>query len=422
MAVGGGDAVDRAVHVQVLADAAGAKVDEVAQGLFELGFVHVVRVAVEFDIEGEGVGDADGVAELEGAAVGQAGGDDVLGEVAADIGGGAVDLGGVLAAEGAAAVGRRAAIGVDDDLAPGEAAIAVGPADDEVAGGVDVDLVFGGHPAFRQGAFDQRQQARLDRGLVHAFLVLGGDHHRGGGDRLAVDVAQGDLALGVGQEAGDRGVAAHAQVADGAQEFVRIVERRRHQVRCLAAGVAEHDALVAGAFVLVARGVHALGDVGGLGVQVDGDFGVLPGEAGLVVADVLDGHAGEMGEQFGGDAVGAAGFAGENDAVGGDEGFAGDPGIGIGGEVGVQHRIADPVGYLVGMAFRDGLGGKQELALVAHRIFPEMISRGWACGARPRGNPGRLCVAERVGRVKPSWLPIQCDRVRGLRLRGVGRG
>ena len=72
------------------------------------------------------------------AAVGEAGGDDVLGEIARGIGGRAVDLGRVLAREGAAAMRGRAAIGVDDDLAAGEAAIAVGAADDELAGRVDV--------------------------------------------------------------------------------------------------------------------------------------------------------------------------------------------------------------------------------------------------------------------------------------------
>ena len=83
-------------------------------------------------------GDADGVGELQRAAVGEARGDDVLGEIARGIGGRAVDLGRVLAGEGAAAMRRRAAVGVDDDLAPGEAAIAVGAADEELAGRVDV--------------------------------------------------------------------------------------------------------------------------------------------------------------------------------------------------------------------------------------------------------------------------------------------
>ena len=71
--------------------------------------------------------DADRVGDLDLAAVGEPGGDHVLGDVAGRIGGRAVDLGGILAREGAAAVAGGAAVGVDDDLAAGEAGVAAGP-------------------------------------------------------------------------------------------------------------------------------------------------------------------------------------------------------------------------------------------------------------------------------------------------------
>ena len=112
--------------------------------------------------------------------------------------------------------------------------------------------------------------------------------------------------------------------------LVGVVDRRRHQLRRLAAGIAEHDALVAGAFVLVAGGVDALGDVGRLGVQQDLDVAVFPVEAGLLVADVPDREAGDVGDVVLGDRGGAAGLAGDDDAVGGGERLAGDadvPGI-----------------------------------------------------------------------------------------------
>ena len=112
-----------------LADAADRRLDRVvADG----------AGAVGVDIERQRLGDADRISELDRAARGEAGGDDVLGEIARDIGGRAVDLGRVLAREGAAAVRGRAAIGVDDDLAAGEAGVAVGAADLEAAGRVDV--------------------------------------------------------------------------------------------------------------------------------------------------------------------------------------------------------------------------------------------------------------------------------------------
>jgi hypothetical protein len=94
-------------------------------------------VPCSVDVDRHRLGHADGVGELDGAAVGEAGGDDVLGEVARRIGGRAVDLGRVLAREGAAAVRGRAAVGVDDDLAAGEAGVAVGPPMTKLAGRVD---------------------------------------------------------------------------------------------------------------------------------------------------------------------------------------------------------------------------------------------------------------------------------------------
>ena len=121
----------------MLADAARRQVHDLAQRRLELGLVDLAG-AVQVDIDRQRLGDADGIGELDGAAVGELGGDDVLGEIARRIGGRAIDLGRILAREGAAAMRRRAAIGVDDDLAAGQPAIAVGTADDELAGRVDV--------------------------------------------------------------------------------------------------------------------------------------------------------------------------------------------------------------------------------------------------------------------------------------------
>ena len=71
---------------------------------------------------------------------------------------------------------------------------------------------------------------------------------------------------------------------------------------------------------------------------------------------------------------------GEDDAIGRDQRLTGDTGVGIGGEEGVQHRVADAVGDLVRMARRDGFGGEQVLALRAHELF--LVSRDetiWQC-------------------------------------------
>src|SRR5439155_636933 len=72
---------------------------------------------------------------------GETRGDDVLRHVARRVRRRAVDLRRVLAGERAAAVRGRAAVGVDNDLAPGEAGVAHRAADHELARRVDVDEV-----------------------------------------------------------------------------------------------------------------------------------------------------------------------------------------------------------------------------------------------------------------------------------------
>ncbi len=77
---------------------------------------------------------ADGVGDLQLAAPREARGHDVLGHPAAGVRGGAVDLRRILARERAAAVAGHAAVGVDDDLAAGQARVAHRPADLEAPG------------------------------------------------------------------------------------------------------------------------------------------------------------------------------------------------------------------------------------------------------------------------------------------------
>ena len=122
--------------------------------------------------------------------------------------------------------------------------------------------------------------------------MLGRDDQRGGAHRLAAFILQRHLALGVGLEEIDDLVV--AVVRHLLEDAVRVIERRRHQVGRLVGRVAEHDALVAGAFVLVAALVDALGDVRGLAVQVILEAGGLPVEAVLLVADALHGGADGM--------------------------------------------------------------------------------------------------------------------------------
>ena len=126
VAVAGGFLVDRPTQVQRLDDALRRQLEVLADQVDQLVVGDALGDrAVRVDPDVERVGIADGVGELHLALLGQAGGDDVLGDVAGHVGGRAIDLGRVLAAEGAAAVPAAAAVGIHDDLAAGQAAVAV---------------------------------------------------------------------------------------------------------------------------------------------------------------------------------------------------------------------------------------------------------------------------------------------------------
>ena len=142
-------------------------------------------------------------------------------------------------------------------------------------------------------------------------------------DRLAVLVADRHLALGVGPERA--GLARAARFRHQLENAMGIVERCRHQFRCFTAGVAEHDALVAGTLVLVARGVDALGDIARLGVQINLDRSLFPVKSGLLVADIFDREACEMGNVIARDRGRSAGLAGNHHAVRGRKRFARNP-------------------------------------------------------------------------------------------------
>src|ERR1700704_6038298 len=123
MTIGGGAPIDRPVQLERAANVGRCEAEDVGQDLLELFLVDLAG-SVGIDQDRHRVGNADGIGDLDGAALGDAGRDHVLGEIARRIGRGAVDLGRVLAGERAAAVRSVAAVGIDDDLAAGQPAVA----------------------------------------------------------------------------------------------------------------------------------------------------------------------------------------------------------------------------------------------------------------------------------------------------------
>ena len=190
---------------------------------------------------------------------------------------------------------------------------------------------------------------------------------------LAVLVLHRHLGLAIGAQV--RHGAGLANLAEALGQAVRHPDRHRHEVRGLVAGVAEHHALVAGALlvelVLFAGGarthlfgvVDALSDVDRL--LIDGDEhaagGAVVADVLAVVADVADRLAHDrldVDVGLGGD------FAGDDRQAGGHHRLAGHPGVGILLEQGVEHRVRDLVGHLVGMTFGHRLRRKCPLGHV----------------------------------------------------------
>ncbi len=241
-------------------------------------------------------------------------------------------------------------------------------------------------------------QHRLDHFLDHRFpqpalldvrRVLRREHDGVDGMRPAVDVAQGDLRFGVRTQPGKAAVA--AQLGLALDQPMRIVDGGRHQDRRLVAGVAEHQALVAGTLVeVVVLGlVHALGDVRALAVIADLHRAALVVDAvlGVVVADALDGVAHDLDVV---DVGGRGDLARQQHQSGGAEGFRGDPRFGILRKQGIQDGVRYLVGNLVGMTFRNRFGREQ---IVAH-CFSMKCDRPWAQAGTGR-HVSRRCQLRR---------------------------
>ena len=157
--------------------------------------------------------------------------------------------------------------------------------------------------------------------------------------------------------------------SEALEDLVAVIERRGHQARGLVGRVAEHDALVARAFVLVGTFIDAHRDFRRLAVEIVLEGELVPVEARLLVTDFLDGVA-DGSLDFLERAIGplavlvdalAADFTREDDEVGRGQRLARDARIGVLAEEQIDDRVADLVGDLVGMAFRDRLGGEEKI-------------------------------------------------------------
>ena len=123
----------------------------------------------------------------------------------------------------------RAAVGIDNDLATGQARITVWPADFEAARRVDV--VFGfGQQVGGEDFGDDLLHIGVEFGFVFAFViafaVLRRDDDGRRGDGNAAFVTQRHLTLGIGFE--ERRCPRMTVFGHALQDLVRIVKRGGH--------------------------------------------------------------------------------------------------------------------------------------------------------------------------------------------------
>ncbi len=197
--------------------------------------------------------------------------------------------------------------------------------------------------------------------------VLRRDDHRVDSLGLAVFVFDRDLALAVRTQPGQLASAAHLFELD--RQLVGQLNRHRHQGGRLPAGIAEHQALIAGALLLVqARSLRdALGDVGALlsDGHHDGAVFVVEAHLGIVVADHLDRIADNLRDVHGGL---RGDLPGHHNQIRLHQRLAGDATLRILGQHGVEDRVRDAVGDLVRVAHRHRFAGEQIVLHVAVRI------------------------------------------------------
>ncbi|MNO81150.1 hypothetical protein D3C76_723800 [compost metagenome] len=209
------------------------------------------------------------------------------------------------------------------------------------------------------------RQHVLDDQLHHAFaqvfvrhfrVVLGRQNNGVDTDNLAAFVTASHLRLGVRAQPRQQtrftgfGLALHQLVREG--------DRRWHQHFGFVAGVAEHQALVAGALIFRLGTVDTLVDVRGLladdvhhaaGRAVEADVGAGVADVGdHVTNDLLQVNPGRSGD-----------FAGDDGHARFHQSLARHTGELVFSNDGVQHRIRNLVGDFVRMPFRHGLGGEK---------------------------------------------------------------
>ena len=96
-------------------------------------------------------------------------------------------------------------------------------------------------------------------------------------------------------------------------------------------------------------------------MQFDVDIDGFVTEPFLIVPNLLDLLPRDVADQIRRDGGRTAGFTDDDDSVGGRHRFRRDTGIGIGAQIRIDDGIRNLVADFIGVAFRHGFAGKQEI-------------------------------------------------------------
>ena len=132
MTVGGGLTVDRTQQIKVLDHAEWAQVEDLADRVSN-AFLGHRRCPEGVDVQANRASAADRVCKLNLATLGDTRGHDVLGDPTGSIRRGTVNLRRIFSGECAASVAGHATVGIDDNLATGEASVSGGTTQDEAS-------------------------------------------------------------------------------------------------------------------------------------------------------------------------------------------------------------------------------------------------------------------------------------------------
>ena len=146
---------------------------------------------------------------------------------------------------------RLAAVCIDDDLAPGQSAVALRPANDKSACRIDQNSCIRVRQ-FRRERRHNDQSGHILTNLLQIRLgaMLRRQHHGVHTHRLPVLVIlDGHLSLAVRTKIPDQALPTHFRQT--LRHLVGERNRQRHQLRRLAARIAKHQPLVSGAVVQI---------------------------------------------------------------------------------------------------------------------------------------------------------------------------